>query len=120
MACTWSMPFACPQAAATKRSRSSTQRAFGDRVQEVVLVAEVDVEEGTRQAGALGDPVHGDGVPADLRVQLFGRVDHLGAAALFLFFPADGDVAHSGTLPGIDTVSITGLMCNARARQADD
>ena len=101
------MPLACAPAAATKRFAQLQQRALGDRVEEVVLVAEVNVEEGARQARALRDAVHGDVVPADLRVQRFGGVDHLGAAALFLF-PADGDVCHfADPNPGIDTLSIT-------------
>ena len=74
------------------------ERALGDRVQQVVLVAEVNVEEGAREARAPGDAVHGDGVPADLRVQLFGRVDHFGATALFFFFAADRYIRHPGTL----------------------
>ncbi len=72
------------------------ERALGDRVQQVVLVAEVNVEEGAREARAPGDAVHGDGVPADFRVQLFGRVDHFGAAALFFFFATDRDITTSG------------------------
>ena len=75
------------------------ERALGDRVQEVVLVAEVNVEEGAREAGALGDAVHGDGVPADFRIQLLRRIDHFGAAALALFFAAFGHIAHWRTLP---------------------
>jgi hypothetical protein len=70
-------------------------------VQEVVLVAEVDIEEGAREARALSNAVHRDGIPAELGVELLGRVHHLGAAALFFLFPADGHVGHAATLPVI-------------------
>jgi hypothetical protein len=70
------------------------QGALGDRMQQVVLVAEVDIEQRAGKARAPCDAIHRDRVPADFGVERFGRIDHLGAAPLLFLFPADGNVGH--------------------------
>jgi hypothetical protein len=82
------------------------ERACRDREVQVLLVLEVHVDQRAAQPCAAGDAVHGDCVPAELAIELFGSLDDFVAATFFLFLAAFSDVRHGAVrYAAIDTVS---------------
>src|SRR6185437_13807979 len=74
--------------------------------QQVVLVAEVDVDQRARKTRSAGHMVHGHFLPAILRIERLGRIQEFTPAALFFFLSAFGDIGHdANSIPIIDTVS---------------
>ena len=74
------------------------ERPLDEAHVQVALVAEVDGEQGAAEPGLARHEVHGDGVPAALRIDGLRRIEDLGPAAVAFFLASLGDVGHGGML----------------------